>query len=86
MKMAGHKAESVYRRYPIVSQSDLREPGAKLAGVTTNGDTSRSFTVTHAASRNPGGKLRRLKRRAVSRTEASRNPVGLPDFKSGGPF
>jgi hypothetical protein len=31
MKMTGHKTESVYRRYAIVSEGDLREAGAKLA-------------------------------------------------------
>ena len=30
MKMTGHKTESVYRRYAIVSESDLREAGQKL--------------------------------------------------------
>ena len=32
------------------------------------------------------GKLATLKRSVVTGLEASRNPVGLPDFKSGGPF
>jgi integrase len=30
MRMTGHKTESVYRRYAIVTESDLREAGAKL--------------------------------------------------------
>jgi len=34
MKMTGHKTEAVYRRYAIVSESDLREAAAKLAAVT----------------------------------------------------
>ena len=29
MKMTGHKTESVYRRYAIVSESDVREPGVR---------------------------------------------------------
>jgi integrase len=31
MKLTGHRTESVYRRYAIVAESDLREAGAKLA-------------------------------------------------------
>ena len=31
MRMTGHKTESVYRRYAIVSDADLREAAAKLA-------------------------------------------------------
>ncbi len=38
MKMTGHKAESVYRRYAIVSEGDLREAGAKLAAIWPAGD------------------------------------------------
>ena len=38
MKMTGHKTESVYRRYAIVSESDLREAAAKLAAAA-NGDS-----------------------------------------------
>src|SRR4030095_16583544 len=33
-----------------------------------------------------GGKLLPFQRAFVVASEASRNPVGLPDFKSGGPF
>lgn len=33
MKLTGHKTESVYRRYAIVSESDPREAGAKLSAL-----------------------------------------------------
>jgi integrase len=36
MKLVGHKTESVYRRYAIVAESDLREAGAKLSAPGDN--------------------------------------------------
>jgi hypothetical protein len=33
MKMVGHRTESIYRRYAIVCERDLREAGEKLAGI-----------------------------------------------------
>ena len=33
MKLVGHKTESMYRRYAIVAESDLREGVGKLAVV-----------------------------------------------------
>jgi integrase len=33
MKMVGHKTESIYRRYAIVSEGDLREAARKLAAI-----------------------------------------------------
>jgi integrase len=32
MKLTGHKTESVYRRYAIVAENDLREAGRRLSG------------------------------------------------------
>jgi integrase len=40
MKMTGHKTESVYRRYAIVSESDVRGAGARLAALRLSGDAS----------------------------------------------
>jgi hypothetical protein len=31
MKLTGHKTESIYRRYAIVAETDLREAGVKLS-------------------------------------------------------
>jgi len=36
MKMVGHKTESIYPRYAIVSESDLREAVEKLGAVTAS--------------------------------------------------
>ena len=33
MKLTGHRTEAVYRRYAIVSHSDMREGTAKLAAL-----------------------------------------------------
>jgi hypothetical protein len=37
MQLGGHKTESIYRRYAIVSESDLREAVEKLGAVTGTG-------------------------------------------------
>ena len=35
MKITGHRTESVYRRYAIVSDADLQEAARKLTGTFT---------------------------------------------------
>jgi hypothetical protein len=35
MKITGHKTESVYRRYAIVSDAELRDAALKLTGPAT---------------------------------------------------
>ena len=62
MKLTGHWTESVYRRYAIVAESDLREAGAKLT----------------AAAAEQGGKVPALssKIRAISAEGARRSRAG----------
>jgi integrase len=43
MKMTGHRTESIYRRYAIVAEADLREAGLKLAASPKNGDNLRAI-------------------------------------------
>ena len=50
MKLVGHKTESVYRRYAIVAESDLREAGAKLSAL---GDNQGGIRVTAREGRHP---------------------------------
>jgi hypothetical protein len=49
MKVTGHRTESVYRRYGIVSDADLQEAARRLAG-TFPGTTG---PVTAAAPTRP---------------------------------
>jgi len=42
MKLTGHKTESVYRRYAIVSESDLAEGVKKLADLHRKGGEERT--------------------------------------------
>jgi integrase len=49
MKITGHKTESVYRRYAIVSDADLQEASRRLTG-TFPGTLDRGTLDTRAAS------------------------------------
>ena len=48
MKSTGHKTESVYRRYAIVSKKDLQEGAAKLQGL--NAMVTKTVTVAGRAN------------------------------------
>jgi hypothetical protein len=61
MKMTGHKTESVYRRYAIVSESDLREAGVRLAALRLSADSSAKKVVDEPDSQDeigPAGSVR----------------------------
>ena len=49
MKLTGHKTESVYRRYAIVSDADLREASRKLTG-TFSGTSALARVDSRGAS------------------------------------
>jgi integrase len=51
MKMVGHKTEAVYRRYAIVSDSDLRAAALKLAEATTRPQTGTTTGTIAIAGR-----------------------------------
>ena len=44
MKLTGHKTESVYRRYAIVAEADLKEAGAKLSALDGGPQGNRATT------------------------------------------
>jgi hypothetical protein len=51
MRLTGHKTESVYRKYAIVSQSDLREGVQKLANLhRSDRDQARQIVPIRAAT------------------------------------
>ena len=51
MKLTGLKTESVYRRYAIVSETDLQEASRRLAG-TSSGHTGQAVDTPHATRHN----------------------------------
>jgi integrase len=51
MKLTGHKTESIYRRYAIVAEQDLKDGVAKLAALHERGQESRRTIATSSAQR-----------------------------------
>lgn len=49
MKLTGHKTESIYRRYAIVAEQDLKDGVAKLAALHQRGEESRRTIATSSA-------------------------------------
>jgi len=51
MKISGHKTESIYRRYAIVSESDIQDATRRLLSRAQNGHTSTSLVDSAHVSR-----------------------------------
>ena len=51
MKLTGHKTESIYRRYAIVAEQDLKDGVAKLAALHQRSEESRRSIVASSAPR-----------------------------------
>jgi integrase len=45
MRMVGHKTESIYRRYAVVAEGDLKTAGAQLAALHTTDRQPRAKVV-----------------------------------------
>lgn len=51
--ITGHKTESVYRRYAIVSDADLQEAARKLAGTFPGTTSTTSLDSPCTTAQNP---------------------------------
>jgi Phage integrase family len=60
MKLTGHKTESVYRRYAIVSESDLAEGVQKLARLETSSGKARAKQTVLESGAKPGSAAKSL--------------------------
>jgi hypothetical protein len=49
-KMTGHRTETVYRRYAIVSDADLQDAARKLAGTFSGAFGSAMMTAGRSSS------------------------------------
>ncbi|MBI2555434.1 MAG: hypothetical protein HYV92_13680 [Candidatus Rokubacteria bacterium] len=52
MKLTGHKTESVYRRYAIVSDAELQEAFRRLAGTFSGHTGHRSVDSSPVSAQN----------------------------------
>ena len=57
MELVGHQTESIYRRYAIVTEKDLREGTAKLAALATSqdGDRTKVLPIRSGTEQGPIG-------------------------------